>query len=100
QGKQIKQEGANEDEGVDGQAVKQGKQIKQEGANKDEGVDGQAVKQEQHVIDKNQFVAYVKNYIKLLAPKLEPEKQKLFKNHIEGETKCLLSKLGDLQLYV
>lgn len=44
-------------------------------------------------------MAYMKKYIKLIAPKLEPEKQELFKKHIEGATKYLLSKLNDLQLY-
>lgn len=42
----------------------------------------------------------MKRYIKLLTPKLEPEKQELFKKHIEGATKFLLPKLSDLQLYV
>jgi len=42
----------------------------------------------------------MKRYIKLLTPKLEAEKQDLFKKHIEGATKFLLSKLKDLQLYV
>lgn len=56
--------------------------------------------QEQPAFDKKQFVTFVKRYIKLLTPKLEPEKQELFKKHIEGATKYLLSKLKDLQLYV
>jgi hypothetical protein len=34
----------------------------------------------------------------LLTPKLEGEKQELFKKHIEGATKYLLPKLKDLQL--
>lgn len=55
--------------------------------------------QEQPAFDKKQFVTYMKRYIKLLTPKLEPEKQELFKKHIEGATKFLLSKLSDLQLY-
>ncbi|XP_028770914.1 translationally-controlled tumor protein homolog [Neltuma alba] len=76
----------------------------------DEGVDDQAVKvvdivdtfrlQEQPAFDKKQFVSYMKKYIKLLTPKLEPEKQELFKKHIEGATKYLLSKLSDLQFFV
>lgn len=56
--------------------------------------------QEQPSFDKKQFVTYMKRYIKLLTPKLEPEKQESFKKHIEGATKFLLSKLSDLQLYV
>ncbi|KAK3041947.1 hypothetical protein RJ639_002255 [Escallonia herrerae] len=81
-----------------------------EGGEEDEGFDDQAVKvvdivdtfrlQEQPPFDKKQFVAYVKKYIKLLTPKLEPEQQELFKKNIEGATKFLLSKLSDLQLYV
>ena len=81
-----------------------------EGADEDEGVDDQAVKvvdivdtfrlQEQPPFDKKQFVAYVKKYIKLLALKLDEEKQKKFKKNIEGATKYLLSKLGDLQFFV
>lgn len=55
--------------------------------------------QEQPTFDKKQFVAYMKKYIKQITPRLEPEKQELFKKHIEGATKCLLSKLDDLQLY-
>ncbi|KAJ7980279.1 Translationally-controlled tumor protein-like [Quillaja saponaria] len=76
----------------------------------DEGVDDQAVKvvdivdtfrlQEQPPYDKKQFVTYIKRYIKLLTPKLEAEKQELFKKHIEGATKFLLSKLKDLQFFV
>lgn len=54
--------------------------------------------QEQPAFDKKQFVTYMKRYIKLLSPKLEGEKQELFKKHIEGATKFLLSKLSDLQL--
>ncbi|KAA8545182.1 hypothetical protein F0562_019929 [Nyssa sinensis] len=81
-----------------------------EGADEDEGVNDQSVKvvdivdtfrlQEQPSFDKKQFVAYVKKYIKLLTPKLEPEKQESFKKHIEGATKYLLSKLKDLQFFV
>ena len=42
----------------------------------------------------------MKKYIKLLTPKLEGEKQEVFKKNVEGATKFLLSKLSDLQLYV
>lgn len=55
--------------------------------------------QEQPAFDKKQFITFMKRYIKLLTPKLEPEQQELFKKHIEGATKFLLSKLNDLQLY-
>ncbi|KAL2468608.1 Translationally-controlled tumor protein-like protein [Forsythia ovata] len=81
-----------------------------EGAGEDEGVDDQVAKvvdivdtfrlQEQPAFDKKQFVAYVKKYIKNLTPKLETEKQELFKKHIEGATKFLLPKLKDLQFFV
>ncbi|KAK9292707.1 hypothetical protein L1049_020686 [Liquidambar formosana] len=81
-----------------------------EGGEEDEGVDDQAAKvvdivdtfrlQEQPSFDKKQFVTFMKRYIKLLTPKLEPEKQVLFKKHIEGATKFLLSKLSDLQFFV
>ncbi|KAH7655031.1 Translationally controlled tumor protein [Dioscorea alata] len=81
-----------------------------EGGEEDEGVDDQAVKvvdivdtfrlQEQPAFDKKQFVTYVKRFIKLLTPKLEPEKQEAFKKHIEGATKHLLGKLKDLQFFV
>ncbi|KAF2316848.1 hypothetical protein GH714_042189 [Hevea brasiliensis] len=63
-----------------------------EGGEEDEGVDDQAVKvvdivdtfrlQEHPAFDKKQFVTYMKRYIKLLTPKLEPEKQELFNKHI------------------
>ncbi|KAJ1395218.1 Translationally controlled tumor protein, conserved site [Sesbania bispinosa] len=76
----------------------------------DEGVDDQAVKvvdivdtfrlQEQPAFDKKQFLAFMKRYIKLLSPKLDEEKQGLFKKHIEGATKFLLSKINDLQFFV
>jgi hypothetical protein len=56
--------------------------------------------QEQPTFDKKQFVTYMKRYIKNLAAKLDPEQQVVFKKHIEGATKYLLSKLSDLQLYV
>ncbi|XP_019181286.1 PREDICTED: translationally-controlled tumor protein homolog [Ipomoea nil] len=81
-----------------------------EGCEDDEGVDDQAVKvvdivdtfrlQEQPPFDKKTFVAYIKKYIKLLTPKLDAEKQEVFKKNIEGATKFLLSKLGDLQFFV
>ncbi|KAK9215604.1 hypothetical protein WN944_007609 [Citrus x changshan-huyou] len=81
-----------------------------EGGDDDEGVDDQAVKvvdivdtfrlQEQPAFDKKQFVTFMKRYIKLLTPKLEAEKQELFKKNIEGATKFLLSKLSDLQFFV
>ncbi|XP_031499048.1 translationally-controlled tumor protein homolog [Nymphaea colorata] len=81
-----------------------------EGGDEDEGVDDQAVKvvdivdtfrlQEQPAFDKKQFVTYIKRYIKLLTPKLDEEKQEVFKKNIEGATKFLLSKLSDLQFFV
>ncbi|KAG1365239.1 Translationally-controlled tumor protein [Cocos nucifera] len=81
-----------------------------EGGEEDEGVDDQAQKvvdivdtfrlQEQPAFDKKQFVTYMKRYIKQLTPKLDEEKQELFKKHIEGATKYLLSKLSDLQFFV
>ncbi|XP_039071814.1 translationally-controlled tumor protein homolog [Hibiscus syriacus] len=79
-----------------------------EGADEDEGVDDQAVKvvdivdtfrlQEQPAFDKKQFIAYIKKFIKNLTPKLDAEKQESFKENIEGATKFLLGKLKDLQL--
>ncbi|KAK1294054.1 hypothetical protein QJS10_CPA16g01525 [Acorus calamus] len=81
-----------------------------EGAEDDEGVDDQAVKvvdivdtfrlQEQPAFDKKQFVTYMKRFIKLLSAKLDEEKQAAFKKNIEGATKYLLSKLKDLQFFV
>ncbi|XP_058743274.1 translationally-controlled tumor protein homolog [Vicia villosa] len=81
-----------------------------EGGAEDEGVDDQAVKvvdivdtfrlQEQPAFDKKQFVTFMKRYIKLLTPKLEAEKQEIFKKHVEGATKFLLPKLKDLQFFV
>ncbi|GFP83467.1 translationally-controlled tumor protein homolog [Phtheirospermum japonicum] len=81
-----------------------------EGAEDDEGVDDQAVRvvdivdtfrlQEQPPFDKKQFVSYIKKYIKLLTAKLEGEKQEQFKNTIEGATKYLLGKIKDLQFFV
>ncbi|KAL5076072.1 hypothetical protein RYX36_015056 [Vicia faba] len=64
-----------------------------EGGGEDEGVDDQAVKvvdivdtfrlQEQPSFDKKLFVTFMKRYIKLLTPKLEADKQEIFKKHIE-----------------
>ncbi|OAY27736.1 translationally-controlled tumor protein homolog [Manihot esculenta] len=81
-----------------------------EGADEDEGVDDQAVKvvdivdtfrlQEQPSFDKKQFVTYMKRFIKLTTAKLDEEKQEKFKKNIEGATKFLLSKLSDLQFFV
>ena len=81
-----------------------------EGGEEDEGVDDSAVKvvdivdtfrlQEQPPFDKKQFVTFMKRYIKNLTPKLNEEQQVLFKKHIEGATKFLLSKLNDLQFFV
>ncbi|XP_022937958.1 translationally-controlled tumor protein homolog [Cucurbita pepo subsp. pepo] len=81
-----------------------------EGDGEDEGVDDQAVKvvdivdtfrlQEQPTMDKKQFIAYIKKFIKLLTPKLEGEKQEAFKKNIEGATKFLLPKLKDFQFFV
>ncbi|GAU29369.1 hypothetical protein TSUD_31760 [Trifolium subterraneum] len=90
---------------VEGKWVVQGAVDVDIGANpsaeggEDEGVDDQAVK-EQPAFDKKQFVTFMKRYIKLLTPKLEGEKQELFKKHIEGATKYLLPKLKDLQFFV
>uniref|UniRef100_K7MBE9 Translationally-controlled tumor protein homolog n=1 Tax=Glycine max TaxID=3847 RepID=K7MBE9_SOYBN len=76
----------------------------------DEGVDDAAVKvvdivdtfrlQEQPAFDKKQFVTFMKRFIKNLTPKLDAEKQELFKKHIEGATKYLLSKIKDFQFFV
>ncbi|XP_062144809.1 translationally-controlled tumor protein homolog [Alnus glutinosa] len=81
-----------------------------EGGDEDEGVDDQVAKvvdivdtfrlQEQPPFDKKQFVTFMKRYIKNLAAKLDPENQVLFKKHIEGATKYLLSKISDLQFFV
>ncbi|KAL4271919.1 hypothetical protein GQ457_13G024440 [Hibiscus cannabinus] len=81
-----------------------------EGADDDEGVDDQAVKvvdivdtfrlQEQPSFDKKQFVANMKKFIKNLTPKLDAEKQESFKKNIEGAIKFLLTKLKDLQFFV
>ncbi|XP_008800821.1 translationally-controlled tumor protein homolog isoform X1 [Phoenix dactylifera] len=101
---------------VEGKWVVQGAVNVDIGANpsaeggEEEGVDDQAQKvvdivdtfrlQEQPAFDKKQFVTYMKRYIKQLTPKLDEEKQELFKKHIEGATKYLLSKLSDLQFFV
>ncbi|EOY11510.1 hypothetical protein QUC31_009445 [Theobroma cacao] len=102
---------------VEGKWVIQGAVSVDTGANpsaedggEDEGVDDQAVKvvdivdtfrlQEQPAFDKKQFVTFMKRYIKNLTPKLEPEKQELFKKNIEGATKYLLSKIKDFQFFV
>ncbi|KAL3626524.1 hypothetical protein CASFOL_030073 [Castilleja foliolosa] len=79
-----------------------------EGGEDDEGLDDQAVKvvdivdtfrlQEQPPFDKKQFIAYIKEYIKLLTAKLEGEKQETFKKTIESATKYLLGKIKELQL--
>ncbi|KAE8677615.1 Translationally-controlled tumor protein-like protein [Hibiscus syriacus] len=81
-----------------------------EGADEDEGVDDQAVKvvdivdtfrlQEQPPFDKKTFVANMKKFIKNLTPKLDEEKQEIFKKNIEGAIKHLLPKLKDLQFFV
>ncbi|KAE8714205.1 Translationally-controlled tumor protein-like protein [Hibiscus syriacus] len=81
-----------------------------EGAEDDEGVDDQAVKvvdivdtfrlQEQPPFDKKTFVANMKKFIKNLTPKLDGEKQETFKKNIEGAIKYLLPKLKDLQFFV
>ena len=101
---------------VDGKWVVQGAVDVDIGANpsaeggEDEGVDDQAVKvvdivdtfrlQEQPAFDKKQFVTFMKRYIKNLTPKLEGEKQELFKKQIESATKYILGKLKDLQFFV
>ncbi|VVA93170.1 unnamed protein product [Arabis nemorensis] len=76
----------------------------------DEGVDDQAVKvvdiidtfrlQEQPPFDKKQFLTFMKKYVKQLHPKLDSEKQELFKKHIQSATMFLKSKLEDLQFFV
>ncbi|MCE5166025.1 hypothetical protein HAX54_014135, partial [Datura stramonium] len=81
-----------------------------EGADEDEGVNDQAVKvvdivdtfrlQEQPSFDKKQFVTFMKRYIKNLTPKLEGEAQDTFKKNIESATKFLMSKLKDLQFVI
>ncbi|XP_049934057.1 translationally-controlled tumor protein homolog [Nymphaea colorata] len=45
------------------------------------------------VLTIKQFVTYMKRHIKAFTPKLDEEKQELFKKHIEEATKFLLSKL-------
>ncbi|GAB2287310.1 hypothetical protein Dimus_021691 [Dionaea muscipula] len=81
-----------------------------EGGEDDEGVDDQAVKvvdivdtfrlQEQPAFDKKQFVAFMKKYIKNLTEKLEPEKKEVFKKHVEGAVKYIMSMIKDLQFFV
>ncbi|KAI0494360.1 hypothetical protein KFK09_024494 [Dendrobium nobile] len=81
-----------------------------DGTDEGEDVDDQAIKvvdivdtfrlQDQSAFDKKQFVTFMKRYIKNLTPKLDAEKQNLFKKHIEFATKFLLSKLSDLQFFV
>ncbi|KAG7022356.1 Translationally-controlled tumor protein-like protein [Cucurbita argyrosperma subsp. argyrosperma] len=81
-----------------------------EGGEEDECVEEEAVKvvdivdtfrlQEQPPFDKKQFITYMKRYIKLLTPKLDEEKQEVFKKHIPEATKFLLSKINDLQFFV
>ncbi|KDO71687.1 hypothetical protein CISIN_1g030941mg [Citrus sinensis] len=66
-----------------------------EGADEDEGVDDQAVK----VVDIVDTFR-LQRFIKLLTPKLSEERQEIFKKNIEGATKFLLSKLSDLQFFV
>ncbi|EFH60774.1 predicted protein [Arabidopsis lyrata subsp. lyrata] len=88
----------------------EGKNPSAEEGGEDEGVDDQAVKvvdiidtfrlQEQPSFDKKQFVMFMKRYIKQLSPKLDSEKQELFKKHIESATKFLMSKLKDFQFFV
>lgn len=80
------------------------------GDDNDEGVNDQAIRvvdivdtfrlQEQPPFDKKQFLTYMKRYIKNLMPKLDAEKQEVFKKHIEGATKVLISMLKDLQFFV
>ncbi|CAA6654292.1 unnamed protein product [Spirodela intermedia] len=80
-----------------------------EGSDEDEIVDDKAVKvidivdtfrlQEQPSFDKRQFAAYMKQYANNLTPKLEQEKQEAFKQHMEGATNYLQSKLDDLKIF-
>lgn len=55
--------------------------------------------QEQPSFDKSQFAAHMKRYINSLAPKLEQEKQQKFKQHVDGATSYLQSKLDDLKMW-
>ncbi|KAJ7541605.1 hypothetical protein O6H91_10G067000 [Diphasiastrum complanatum] len=81
-----------------------------EGAEDDEGVDDQAVKvvdivdtfrlQEQPSFDKKTFVAYIKRFIKTLTPLLPADRQDEFKKNVEAAVKWLLSKVNDLQYFV
>ncbi|KAL1211735.1 Translationally-controlled tumor-like protein [Cardamine amara subsp. amara] len=73
----------------------------------DEGVDDQAVKvvdiidtfrlQEQPSFDKKQFAIFMKRYIKQLGPKLDSEKQELFKKHIESATKFFVGESMEVE---
>jgi uncharacterized FlgJ-related protein len=54
--------------------------------------------QEQVAFDKKQFITYIKRYIKSITAKLDAERAEVFKKNIEGATKCLLTKLKELQL--
>jgi hypothetical protein len=54
--------------------------------------------QEQPAFDKQQFITFMKCYIKNLTAKLDAEQSDVFKKNIEGATKYLLGKLKDLQL--
>jgi Translationally controlled tumour protein len=101
QGKWVVQGAIDVDIGADPSA---------EGGEEDEAVNDQAIKvvdivdtfrlQEQPPFDKKQFLTYMKRYIKNVMPKLDAEKQEVFKKHIEGATKLLLSMLKDLQFFV
>ncbi|KAH7281543.1 hypothetical protein KP509_36G052900 [Ceratopteris richardii] len=81
-----------------------------EGADEDEGVDDQAVKvvdivdtfrlQEQPSFDKKTFLAYIKKYIKNLTEILPEEEKEVFKKNVETAVKWLLSILKDLQFFV
>ncbi|CAN6926800.1 unnamed protein product [Brassica oleracea] len=53
---------------------------------------------EQPPFDKKQFVMFMKRYLRKTVPKLESEKQKIIKKHIDSATKFLVSKLKDFQL--
>ncbi|EFH55778.1 hypothetical protein ARALYDRAFT_902571 [Arabidopsis lyrata subsp. lyrata] len=47
--------------------------------------------------DAAMLLKFMKRYIKQLSPKLDSEKQELFKKHIKSATKSLMSKLRDFQ---
>ncbi|KAL5710929.1 hypothetical protein ACHQM5_021435 [Ranunculus cassubicifolius] len=82
----------------------------EQGGEDDEGVDDQAVKvvdivnsfrlQEQPAFEKKQFFTFMKRYIKLLTAKLEGDKLEEFKENVEAAAKFLLSKIKDLQFFV